>query len=130
MALDLNIFLALHFSFYCTQLHSPNLLVRLPFRSHQCFPVCVNLCFSSSFKWTGYFLWVWMTGVVFSLMCIFYFPGKLLTPWNLSGYSFARSSMFYIFLLSFVIILQLICTIPNYIDGLSPYIAVSFSHFS
>ena len=64
--------------------------------------------------------WGWTIGVVFLLMYVFCFPEKLPIPWNLSGYSFARSSMFSIFLVSFVVILQLICTSPN--------IAVSFLH--
>ena len=58
----------------------------------------------------------------------FCFLGKLPIPWNLSEYSFARSSMFSIFLVSFVVILQLICTGSNCMEGLCPKMAVSFSH--
>ena len=84
--------------------------------------------YSSSFKWTGYFLWGWIIGISFLLMYIFCFPGKLPIPWNLSEYLFARFSMFSIFLVSFVVTLQVICTSPNCMHSLIPNIAVLFLH--
>ena len=118
-----------HFSSCYMQLHSPSLLVHLPSLSHLCLPFFSSSLFNSSLMWTGYFLGSWMIGVALSTMCIFCFPGKLPIPWNLSGYSFARSSIFFISLfVSTVVILQLICTNPSCMDDLKPNIAVSFSH--
>ena len=85
-----------------------------------------NSFFYSSISCIGYFLGSWMTGIAFSIRCIFSFPGKLPIPLNMSGYSFVRSSILSICLL--VVMLPLICTNLNFRHGLRPSIAVSFSH--
>ena len=128
MALSLSIFLPLHFSFCDMQSHLPNLLVHSPFFITPIFSILCNSFFNSSFIWTEYFLWSWASGIVFLLMYIFCFPVKLPIPWNRSGYLFARSSIFSIFLVSFVVIQQLTCTSPNSMDSLCPNIAISFLH--
>ena len=120
--LGLNMHSALHFFFCSTQLRSPNLLIRSPFWLHPfCFRFCVILFVVHLSNGRSISFEAGRLALCFR-KCIFFVSLESYRYLGICQGSRLPGPLFSIFHVSFVVILQLICTSLNCMDGPSPNI--------